>query len=93
MVRKDRAIGRKIRAHFADDFEQVKARIAELEAEVKQLRNPNQVYPTKGGRVAIFAQEITTQKRVETDVRRQAEVLEQVYDSIISTDLQGNITR
>ncbi len=53
----------------------------------------NRAFPTREGGLAIYWREITEQKRAEANLRRQTLVLDQVHDSIISTDLQGNITR
>ena len=52
----------------------------------------NKVYPTKEGGLAIYWRDVTDQKRAQADLRRQASLLNQVHDSIISTDLKGNIT-
>jgi len=52
----------------------------------------NKVYPTSEGGLAIYWREVTEQKREKADLRRQALVLQQVHDSIITTDLEGNIT-
>jgi PAS domain-containing protein len=53
----------------------------------------NKVYPTNEGGLAIYWRDITVQKRIQADLHRQALVLEQVHDSIITTDLEGNITQ
>jgi PAS domain S-box-containing protein len=53
----------------------------------------NRAYPTKEGGLAIYWREITEQKRLQEQLRRQALVLEQVHDSIIATDLDGRITQ
>ena len=52
----------------------------------------SKAFPTNEGGLAICWRDITEQKRVESELRRQALVLEQVHDSIITTDLQGTIT-
>lgn len=53
----------------------------------------NKVYPTRDGGLALYSHEITAQKRAQADLARQNAVLEQVYDAIIRTDLNGRITR
>jgi PAS domain S-box-containing protein len=53
----------------------------------------HRVYPTENGGVAMYWQEITEQKTAEAKLRRQAMELEQAYDAIIVTDLDGKITR
>ena len=51
----------------------------------------NKAYPTTDGGLAIFLRDITDQKRSEAEIKLQASILDQVHDSIISTDLNGNI--
>lgn len=53
----------------------------------------NKIYPTKDDGLVIFWREITEAKRAEAQLRRQAQILEQIHDSIISTDLEGIIKR
>lgn len=50
------------------------------------------VYPTSEGGLAIYWRDVGEQKRNEADLRRQASVLSQVHDAIITTDLGGMIT-
>ncbi len=52
----------------------------------------NKVYPTSEGGLAIYSREISAQKRAQADLSRQTAVLEQVYDAIVHTDLDGIIT-
>jgi PAS domain S-box-containing protein len=52
----------------------------------------NKLYPTPEGGLAIFWRDITTQKKAQASIRRQAQVLGQVHDAIITIDLDGNIT-
>ncbi|MEO8126621.1 MAG: PAS domain S-box protein [Bryobacteraceae bacterium] len=53
----------------------------------------NRAFPTREGGLAIYWREITDQKRAEAELRRQALVLQQVHDSIITTDLEGRVTQ
>ena len=53
----------------------------------------NRIYPTAEGGLAICSRDITEPKRLEAGLRRQALILDQVHESIIHTDLEGNITR
>ncbi len=52
----------------------------------------NKIYPTNDGGLVIFWREITAAKLAEAELRRQAQTLEQIHDSVISTDLNGIIT-
>lgn len=52
----------------------------------------NKIYLTPEGGLAVYWREITAEKRNELELRRQAAVLAQVHDALISTDLHGNIT-
>jgi PAS domain S-box-containing protein len=51
----------------------------------------NKAYPTNEGGLAIYWRDITEQKRSHETLVRQALILSQVHDSIITTDLTGNI--
>ena len=51
----------------------------------------SKAYPTHDGGLAIYWCDITERKRAEAQIKRQASVLNQVHDSIIATDLEGNI--
>ena len=54
----------------------------------------HKAYPKKeGAGLVLIWKEITAGKRDEAYLRRQAQLLTQVHDSIIATDLEGNITR
>lgn len=52
----------------------------------------NRVYPTREGGFVIYWRDITEQKRLESELRRQALVLGQVHDALITTDIDGTIT-
>ncbi len=52
----------------------------------------NKAFPTKEGGVAIYWRDITDQKSLQADLRRQASMLEQVHDSVTATDLEGRFT-
>jgi PAS domain S-box-containing protein len=43
-------------------------------------------------RVAGLAQDITGRKRAEESLRQQAQIIDQIHDSVISTDLEGYVT-
>ena len=47
--------------------------------------------PTPDGGLAIYWRDITESKHAEAEIKRQASVLNQVHDSIISSDLEGKI--
>lgn len=42
--------------------------------------------------VMAYIIDITERKRVEESIRRQAQIIDQIHDSVITTDLDGNIT-
>jgi PAS domain S-box-containing protein len=52
------------------------------------------VFTGQGGvaRTAMIIRDITERKQAEEAMRREAQILAQVHDSVITTDLQGNIT-
>jgi len=52
----------------------------------------NKAFPTKEGGVAIYWRDITDQKSLQADLRRQASMLEQVHDAIAAADLEGRFT-
>ena len=52
----------------------------------------NKAFSTVDGGLAIYWRDVTEQKRLQAELHRQASVLAQVHDSIITTDLEGNIT-
>jgi PAS domain S-box-containing protein len=43
-------------------------------------------------RVAGLAQDITGRKRTEESLRQQAQIIDQIHDSVISTDMEGYVT-
>jgi PAS domain S-box-containing protein len=43
-------------------------------------------------RVAGLAQDITRRKRAEESLRQQAQIIDQIHDSVISTDMEGYVT-
>ncbi len=43
-------------------------------------------------RVAGLAQDITGRKRAEEALRQQAQIIDQIHDSVISTDMEGYVT-
>ncbi|MEB3827631.1 PAS domain S-box protein [Phormidium sp. CCY1219] len=43
--------------------------------------------------IGLFILDITEQKRAEAELQQQARILDQLCDAVITTDLQGNVTR
>ncbi len=48
-------------------------------------------YPSADG-VAVYFQDITAHKRADETLRRQAEIIDHVHDSVVATDLTGIVT-
>ncbi len=51
----------------------------------------NKAYPTRDGGLAVYWRDITAQKLADLELQRQAHILRQVHDFIITTDLNGAI--
>jgi PAS domain S-box-containing protein len=42
--------------------------------------------------VMVHAEEITDRKRAEATLREQAQIIDQVHDAVVGTDMEGNVT-
>ena len=64
-----------------------------FEAEYLPLQNWLEVhiYPAPDG-LSVYFRNITVRRRIEDALRRQSQIIDQIHDAVVSTDLEGRIT-